>query len=99
MHKLHKLKLHAELVLADGKRAILGSINLAPGSFDERRELAIEVDDRKIVHRMRHVIEHDWKHSRPIDLSDQALCKDLEKYGPQAIHELALTPPKKRAQN
>jgi cardiolipin synthase A/B len=99
VHKLHKLKLHAKLVLADGKRAIVGSINLAPGSFDERRELAIEVDDRKIVHRFRHVIEHDWKHSRPIDLSDEALCKDLKRYGPEAIHELALTPAKKRARS
>ncbi|MFZ3329157.1 MAG: phospholipase D-like domain-containing protein [Candidatus Acidiferrales bacterium] len=95
VHKLHKLKLHAKLVLADGKRAIVGSINLAPGSFDERRELAIEVDDRKIVHRFRHVIEHDWKHSRPIDLSDKALRKDLRDFGPQALKELALDPQRK----
>ncbi|MFZ3216593.1 MAG: phospholipase D-like domain-containing protein [Candidatus Acidiferrales bacterium] len=91
VHKLHKLKLHAKLVLADEDRAIVGSINLAPGSFDERRELAIEVDDRKIVHRFRHVIQHDWKHSRPIDLSDEALCKDLARFGPGVLHELALT--------
>jgi cardiolipin synthase A/B len=97
VHKLHNLKLHAKLVLADAKRAIVGSINLAPGSFDERRELAIEVDDRKIVHRFRRVIEHDWKHSRPIDLSDAALCEDLRKFGPEAIKELALHPKKKRA--
>ncbi|MGA7851971.1 MAG: phospholipase D-like domain-containing protein [Candidatus Acidiferrales bacterium] len=97
VHKLHKLKLHAKLVLADGKRAIVGSINLAPGSFDERRELAIEVDDRKIVHRFRRVIEHDWKHSRPIDLSDNALRKDLRDFGPQALKELALDPQRKHA--
>jgi cardiolipin synthase A/B len=97
VHKLHKLKLHAKLVLADGDRAIVGSINLAPGSFDERRELAIEVHDRKIVHRFRHVIEHDWKHSRPIDLSDDALCVDLKKFGREVVQELALTPSKKRA--
>ncbi len=99
VHKLHKLKLHAKLVLADGKRAIVGSINLAPGSFDERRELAIEVDDRKIVHRFRRVIEHDWKHSRPIDLSDKALCEDLQKFGGGVIEELALMPEKKRARS
>jgi len=90
VHKLHKLKLHAKLLLADGKRAIVGSINLAPGSFDERRELAIEVDDRKIVHRIGKVIHHDWKHSRRIDLSDEALCKDLKEYGVDVIEELAL---------
>jgi cardiolipin synthase A/B len=92
IHKLHKVKLHAKLILADEDRAIVGSINLAPGSFDERRELAIEVDDRKIVHRFRHVIEHDWKHSRPIDLSDAGLRKDLDRYGPEVIRSLALDP-------
>ena len=92
VHKLHHLKLHAKLVMADRERAIVGSVNLAPGSFDERRELAIEVDDHKIVRRLRRVIEHDWKHSRPIDLSDEGLARDLKKYGPEVIHELALTP-------
>jgi len=97
IHKLHKLKLHAKLVLADGKRAIVGSINLAPGSFDERRELAIEVDDHKIVKRFLKVMKHDWKHSKPIDLSDEALCLDLERFGPRVIAELAITLPKKLA--
>ena len=92
VHKLHHLKLHAKLVMADGERAIVGSVNLAPGSFDERRELAIEVDDHKIVRRLRRVIERDWKHSRPIDLSDEGLARDLKKYGPEVFHELALTP-------
>jgi cardiolipin synthase A/B len=86
------MKLHAKLVMADGERAIVGSVNLAPGSFDERRELAIEVDDRKIVRRLGRVIDHDWKHSRPIDLSDEGLARDLKKYGPKVIHELALNP-------
>ena len=45
IHKLKHIKLHAKLLLADDARAIIGSINLAPGSFDSRRELAIEVDD------------------------------------------------------
>jgi hypothetical protein len=44
------------------------------------------------VRRLRRVIERDWKHSRPIDLSDEGLARDLEKYGPKVIHELALTP-------
>ena len=47
VHKLKDLKLHAKMLLADGERAIVGSINLAPGSFDSRRELAIEVRRRR----------------------------------------------------
>jgi cardiolipin synthase A/B len=53
------------------------------------------VDDRKIVHRFRHVIAHDWRHSRPIDLSDKALRKDLRNFGPEVIQELALDPQRK----
>ncbi|MGH9595887.1 MAG: hypothetical protein ACRD3K_03725 [Edaphobacter sp.] len=34
---------HAKQLLADDARAIIGSTNLAPGSFDSRREPAIAV--------------------------------------------------------
>jgi cardiolipin synthase len=75
----HHLKLHAKMMLADGKRAIIGSINLAPGSFDSRRELAIETDNRDVVKRLEEIAEHDWKHSKKLDLSDEGLLKDLQK--------------------
>ena len=47
VHLLHGLKLHGKIVIADGKRAIVGSINLSPGSFDSRRELAIETTSKQ----------------------------------------------------
>jgi phosphatidylserine/phosphatidylglycerophosphate/cardiolipin synthase-like enzyme len=56
VHRLKGLKLHAKLMLADGKHVIIGSINLAPGSFDSRRELAIEVHDESVVKRVREVV-------------------------------------------
>jgi phosphatidylserine/phosphatidylglycerophosphate/cardiolipin synthase-like enzyme len=90
VHKLKHLKLHAKMLLADGKRAIVGSINLSPGSFDSRRELAIEVDDRHIVKRLHHVARHDWKHSHPLDLTDEELMADLEKRRGQGPEKLAL---------
>ena len=52
VHKLKGLKLHAKLLLADNVRGIVGSINLAPGSFDSRRECAIEVRDEDVVDRL-----------------------------------------------
>ena len=61
VHKLKGLKLHAKLLFADGVRAIIGSINIAPGSFDSRRELAIEVRDEDIVERLHDVVHHDWE--------------------------------------
>jgi cardiolipin synthase len=78
IHKLKGLKLHGKMLLADGVAAIVGSINLAPGSFDDRRELAIEVRDDDIVERLHKVAKHDWENSHPLDLSDEGLLADLE---------------------
>ncbi len=90
VHKLKHLKLHAKMLLADGKRAIVGSINFSPGSFDSRRELAIEVTDQHVVKRLHHVARHDWKHSDPLDLTDEGLMADLEKRGGKGREKLAL---------
>ncbi len=79
VHRLKKLKLHGKMLLADGKRAIVGSINLAPGSFDARRELAIETDAHHVIDRLNAITRFDWDHSRPIDLSDEGLLADLDK--------------------
>jgi phosphatidylserine/phosphatidylglycerophosphate/cardiolipin synthase-like enzyme len=79
VHTLHHLKLHAKMLMADGKRAIVGSINLAPGSFDSRRELAIETDNEHVVKRLGHITAHDWEKSRKLDLSDAGLLADLSK--------------------
>jgi phosphatidylserine/phosphatidylglycerophosphate/cardiolipin synthase-like enzyme len=90
IHKLKHLKLHGKMLLADGLRATVGSINLAPGSFDDRRELAIEVDDDDIVDRLHKIAHHDWKHSHPLDLSDEGLVADLEKRGGAGVDKLVL---------
>jgi phosphatidylserine/phosphatidylglycerophosphate/cardiolipin synthase-like enzyme len=82
--------LHAKLLFADNARAIIGSINLAPGSFDSRRELAIAVDDEHIIHRVHKTLHHDWEKSSPLDLSDEALLADLKEYGDDAKKGLAL---------
>lgn len=79
VHTMKHLKLHAKMLLADGKRAIVGSINLAPGSFDARRELAIETDDHHAVKRLEETANHDWDMSHKLDLSDAGLLKDLKK--------------------
>jgi len=78
VHKLKHLKLHAKMLLADGVAALVGSINLAPGSLDERRELAIDVRDDEVVEQLEKIVRHDWKHSHPLDLSEQGLLADLE---------------------
>jgi phosphatidylserine/phosphatidylglycerophosphate/cardiolipin synthase-like enzyme len=79
IHRLKGLKLHAKMLLADDKLGIVGSINLTPGSFDSRRELAIETDSHQVVSRLKKTADHDWQHSVPLDLSDEGLLADLAK--------------------
>ena len=77
VHKLHHLKLHGKMFLADGTAGMVGSINLAPGSLDGRRELAIEVRDTEVIDRLAKIAHHDWKNSSPIDLTDAGLIADI----------------------
>ncbi len=90
VHKLKGLKLHAKLLLADNVRGIVGSINLAPGSFDSRRECAIEVRDEDVVGRLHEVTHSDWKNSHPLDLTDAGLLAELQDSDESAAEDLAL---------
>jgi cardiolipin synthase A/B len=90
VHKLKGLKLHAKLLYADCARAIIGSINLAPGSFDSRRELAIEVRDPHVIERLDKVIHRDWENSRRIDLTDAGLLAELRDSDANVAEDLAL---------
>lgn len=80
VRKIRHFKLHAKMLLADKSRAIVGSINLSPGSFDKRRELAIRLREHDALNRLVKTVHQDWEDSRPIDLTDEALLTDLEKH-------------------
>lgn len=91
VHRLDTLRLHGKLMIADQSQAIIGSINLAPGSFDSRRELAIEVKGKEAVHRLHQVAHQDWKDSSSIDLSDEGLIHELKKHEmAEGVHSLVL---------
>ena len=90
VHKLKGLKLHAKLLYADRSRAIIGSINLAPGSFDSRRELAIEVRDEDVMNRLHTIAHRDWENSRPLDLTDAGLMAELQATDKNVAEDLAL---------
>jgi len=90
IHKLKHLKLHGKMLLADDCRAIVGSINLSPGSFDHRRELAIEVHDAPVVERLKQIARHDWENSHPLDLSDRGIIEDLDNTADTGIEKLVL---------
>jgi phosphatidylserine/phosphatidylglycerophosphate/cardiolipin synthase-like enzyme len=90
IHKLKHLKLHAKMLLADHARAVVGSINLAPGSFDSRRELAIEVRDAEVVERLGKIAHHDWDNSHLLDLTDAGLLAEFESHKVEGTEEMAL---------
>ncbi len=96
IHKLKHIKLHAKLLLADDSLAIIGSINLAPGSFDSRRELAIQVSDEHITKRISKTLQHDWENSHPLDLTDEGLLAELKKDDPAVEEVLGITAGKHR---
>jgi cardiolipin synthase len=88
---LKNLKLHGKIMIADEERAIVGSINLSPGSFDDRRELAIETSAHNVVKRLVETAGHDWTHSRKLPLSDEAVLASLEDHGVSDVGRLALS--------
>src|SRR5215510_2955775 len=90
VHLLRHLKLHGKMLLADEKRAIVGSINLTPGSFDVRRELAVETDAKHVIKRLIEVTRRDWEHSEKLDLSDEGIRTDFEKHGTKGADLLAI---------
>jgi len=101
IHTLKGLKLHAKMILADDERAIVGSINLSPGSFDGRRELAIETAAQHVVKRLNKAAQTDWSNSHKLDLTDEGLLRDLSKRSETAdgAELLAVKPSGKETKN
>ena len=57
-----------------------GSINLTSNSLDDRRELAIQLNEPDVVNRLSKVVHDDWRNSHALDLSDRAVVSDLERH-------------------
>lgn len=63
VHKQKNLRLHAKLLIADGRHALVGSMNIDRSAFDLRRELGTTIADRAVVDQLSIVFEDDWEHS------------------------------------
>jgi phosphatidylserine/phosphatidylglycerophosphate/cardiolipin synthase-like enzyme len=61
-----RFKLHAKCTIVDGKRAVIGSMNLRTESFDKRREVSIVVDDPDVLKRLNAVFTSDWEQKAPV---------------------------------
>ena len=91
VHRQKHPKLHAKLLIADGERALIGSMNIDRSAFDLRRELGIVVDDPPILKRLVDVFDRDWDESHkwePPDPLAPPRTDDGElPHDPQFIHE------------
>jgi cardiolipin synthase A/B len=70
VHKQAKLRLHAKLILADDRRALVGSMNIDRSAFDLRRELGSIVEEPITVEQLRKIFDADWSASHHYDTPD-----------------------------
>jgi phosphatidylserine/phosphatidylglycerophosphate/cardiolipin synthase-like enzyme len=74
-------KLHAKLILIDGTKCQVGSMNIDRSAFDVRRELGIESDAPDVVNRLRETFQADWEQAaryHPPDPLDPSLHEEGE---------------------
>ena len=64
------LKLHAKLLIVDGKRALVGSMNIDRSAFDLRRELGVVITEKATPQGAAKVFEHDWQEAKPYEAPD-----------------------------
>lgn len=55
---------HAKVIVADGKQALVGSINLSHASINKNREMGMTTDDPAIIARIEAIFEQDWQAAR-----------------------------------
>jgi cardiolipin synthase A/B len=91
VHRQKHLKLHAKLILADGTRALLGSMNIDRSAFDLRRELGIIFDDEPVIARLSKIFAHEWDASHryevPDPLEGEKPADDELPHDPEFTHE------------
>ena len=63
-----KLWMHAKLLIVDGTRLLVGSVNLTGDSLDDRREVSIMVTDAASVARALQVAQADLADASPTPL-------------------------------
>ncbi|MDX1890191.1 phospholipase D-like domain-containing protein [Mycolicibacterium sp. 050158] len=91
VHKQKNLRVHAKLLIVDGERALVGSMNIDRSAFDLRRELGITVDDPAVIARLKAVFDEDWALSHayepPDPLHPESHHEDDFPHDPELVHE------------
>ena len=91
VHRQKSPKLHAKLILADGDRALVGSMNIDRVGFDFRRELGLLVTAHPIVSRLKTIFGGDWEASKlwvvPDPMASPAHDPEEPPHDPDFHHE------------
>ena len=72
------LKLHAKVLMADGERAMVGSMNIDRDAYEIRRELGIVFEDADVVKQLKKVFEADWDEAKHWEAPDPLLLQPKE---------------------
>ena len=91
IRKQKHLRLHAKLLLADHKTALVGSMNIDRSAFDLRRELGCFVNDPEAIAALADTFVDDWheaSHYDPPDpLTVELVTEDDQPHDSELIHE------------
>jgi phosphatidylserine/phosphatidylglycerophosphate/cardiolipin synthase-like enzyme len=71
------VRMHSKFIVADGKAALLGSMNLCRDSFEYRREIGIRLKRGAALNRFREVFEHDWAAAHPWEIPDALTALEI----------------------
>lgn len=89
VHKQKNHRLHAKLLLADGRHALLGSMNIDRSAFDLRRELGTFIGNAQVLEGLQKAFETDWDSSHKYDAPDPLLA--IEHHEADFPHDADLT--------
>ncbi len=70
LRKQRHQKLHAKVLLVDGKRAMVGSMNIDADAYDVRRELGVVLEDKDLVKTLGGIVEADWQEAKKWEAPD-----------------------------
>lgn len=76
--KLKGMRLHARVIIRDGRHAFLGSQSLRSLELDSRREVGIIVRDLRIVKKLRDVFESDWSTTSAAKQAESEVKEDRQ---------------------
>ena len=91
VHKQQGLRTHAKLILADDRRALMGSMNIDRSAFDLRRELGMIIQLPEAVDRLAAQFRADWaistRYDAPDPLDEIIPVESDHPHDPEMAHE------------